>query len=146
MARAPNPSPCPTAARHWARVSMSAPPCSTPSTQTWPIRWRSRKNWRPSSMESDDRRRRLDALYPVGEKRAEAIRTRSGRPIADITLAAVVGGRLGIVDIGISAEGLKVQAEVARLAGRETLARNFERGAELVDVPDDPILAVYELL
>ena len=97
-------------------------------------------------MEPDERRRRLDALYPVGEKRAEAVRTRSGRPIADITLAAVVGGRLGIVDIGISAEGLKVQAEVARLAGRETLARNFERGAELVDAPDDLILAVYELL
>ncbi len=97
-------------------------------------------------MEPDDRRRRLDALYPVGEKRAEAVRTRSGRPIADITLAAVVGGRLGIADIGISAAGLKTQAEVARLAGRETLARNFERGAELVDVPDDLILAVYELL
>ena len=39
-----------------------------------------------------------------------------------------------------------MQAEVARLAGRETLARNFERGAELVDAPDDLILAVYELL
>ena len=39
-----------------------------------------------------------------------------------------------------------MQAEIARAAGRPTLARNFERAAELVDVPQDVILQLYELL
>jgi propanediol dehydratase small subunit len=41
---------------------------------------------------------------------------------------------------------LHQQAEIARAAGRPTLAQNFERGAELVDVPQDVIMRVYELL
>jgi propanediol dehydratase small subunit len=41
---------------------------------------------------------------------------------------------------------LRQQAEIARAAGRDTLAANFERGAELVDVPQDTIMRIYELL
>jgi propanediol dehydratase small subunit len=41
---------------------------------------------------------------------------------------------------------LRQQAEIARAAGRETLAENFERAAELVEVPQDTIMRVYELL
>ena len=39
-----------------------------------------------------------------------------------------------------------MQAEIARAAGRPMLAANFERAAELVDVPQDFIMSVYELL
>ena len=91
-------------------------------------------------------RRRLEALYPVGEKHPEAVHSRSGRRLNEITLGNIVDGTLGIEDLGISAEGLRTQAEIARLAGRDTLARNFERAAELVAVPDDLVLEVYELL
>ena len=49
-------------------------------------------------------------------------------------------------DLRITPEALKSQAEIARDAGRPTLARNFERAAELVEVPQDVIMAVYELL
>jgi len=91
-------------------------------------------------------RRRLEALYPVGEKRPEAVRSRSGRRLDELTLQHVVDGTLSIEDLGISAEGLRAQAEIARLAGRETLARNFERAAELVTIPNDLVLEVYELL
>ena len=37
-------------------------------------------------------------------------------------------------------------AEIARDAGRATLARNFERAAELVNVPQDFVMQIYELL
>lgn len=97
-------------------------------------------------MTPEERKQRLAALYPVGEKRAEMLRSRNGRPLAEISLQNVVNGELGIDDIGISAEGLRLQAEIARLAGRETLARNFERAAELVAVPNDLLIEVYELL
>jgi len=91
-------------------------------------------------------RRRLEALYPVGEKHPEAVHSRSGRRLDEITLEAIVDGTLGIEDLGISAAGLQTQAEIARLAGRDTLARNFERAAELVATPNDLVLEVYELL
>ncbi len=97
-------------------------------------------------MTPDERKRQLDALYPVGEKRADTVRSRSGRPLADISLQTILNGDLDIDDIGISADGLRTQAEIARLAGRETLARNFERAAELVTVPNRLLLEVYELL
>ncbi len=97
-------------------------------------------------MTPEERKQRLDALYPVGEKRAERVLSRSGRPLAEISLQNILAGDLDIGDIGISADGLRSQAEIARLAGREPLARNFERAAELVTVPNGLLIEVYELL
>jgi propanediol dehydratase small subunit len=41
---------------------------------------------------------------------------------------------------------LRLQAEVAQAAGRLTLALNFERAAELTEVPQDVVMRIYELL
>ena len=49
-------------------------------------------------------------------------------------------------DLSITKEALCQQADIARSAGRSTLAENFERAAELVDIPQDTIMRVYELL
>jgi glycerol dehydratase small subunit/propanediol dehydratase small subunit len=49
-------------------------------------------------------------------------------------------------DLRITPEALTAQGEIARDAGRPTLAQNFERAAELVNVPQDVIMEVYELL
>ena len=87
-----------------------------------------------------------DALYPVGEKVPERVTTRRGRPLSQLTLENLEAAQVDHGDLGITAEGLRHQARVARAAGRPCLARNFERGAELVGVPDDLILEVYELL
>ncbi|MEX2649054.1 MAG: diol dehydratase small subunit [Alphaproteobacteria bacterium] len=84
--------------------------------------------------------------YPIGEKRLDLVATPTGRPVSDLTAPAFAEGRVGRADIGITAEGLRRQAEVARAAGRARLADNFERGAELVAVPDDVLIATYELL
>jgi propanediol dehydratase small subunit len=63
-----------------------------------------------------------------------------------LTLDAVSSGAVTMEDLRITPRALKDQAEIARAAGRPTLALNFERAAELVDVPQDFIMEVYELL
>jgi glycerol dehydratase small subunit/propanediol dehydratase small subunit len=84
--------------------------------------------------------------YPLAEKRPEAIRGQRGKALSDITLDAVLAGDITMEDLRITPEALQAQAEIARAAGRPTLAQNFERAAELVGVPQDDIMRVYELL
>ena len=84
--------------------------------------------------------------YPVAEADPGAVQSRSGTPLESITLDAVADGRLTIDDLGIAPAGLRTQAEVARGAGRPTLAANLERASELVDVPEAMLMRVYELL
>lgn len=86
------------------------------------------------------------ADYPLSERRPELVRTATGKPLDAVTLDAVVAGEVGLDDLGITPRALLMQAEIARAAGRETLARNFERAAELVGVPQELILETYELL
>ena len=49
-------------------------------------------------------------------------------------------------DIKISAEMLRAQGEVADQAGNAPMKKNFERAAELTNVPDDVILRMYNKL
>ena len=63
-----------------------------------------------------------------------------------LTLDAVVSGQVGPADIRISADVLRMQAGISRAAGRDRLALNLERAAELVTVPQDVILETYEML
>jgi propanediol dehydratase small subunit len=84
--------------------------------------------------------------YPLSEKRPDLIAGQRGKKLSDITLEALVGGEVQMEDLRITSEALHYQAEIARAAGRPTLADNFERGAELVAVPEDVIMQVYELL
>jgi propanediol dehydratase small subunit len=86
------------------------------------------------------------ADYPLAEKRPDLALTRRGKKLEDLTLAAIEAGDVALEDLRITPEALRQQAEVARDAGRPTLGRNFERAAELVDVPQDVILRIYELL
>ncbi|MDQ2633874.1 MAG: diol dehydratase small subunit [Pseudomonadota bacterium] len=84
--------------------------------------------------------------YPLAEKRPDLVKTASGRALDDLTLAAIESGEITLEDLRITPQALLYQAQVSRDAGRPTLARNFERAAELVDVPQDFLLEVYELL
>lgn len=88
----------------------------------------------------------LEATYPVAEKRPDLVKTGTGHTLDDISVDGLTSGRLGQADITITAEGLLLQADIARSAKRPCLAENFERGAELVAVPDEVMLATYELL
>jgi propanediol dehydratase small subunit len=84
--------------------------------------------------------------YPLSEKRPELIAGRRGKRLGEITLDGVMGGDIQMEDLRITAQALRFQAEIARAGGRPTLAENFERAAELVEVPNDVIMSVYELL
>jgi len=88
----------------------------------------------------------LDATYPVGEKNPDRVRTRNGHALGDLTLDNLLARQVDATDFGITADGLRLQAEIAERAGRPNLAQNLRRGAELVEIPDDVLLNVYELL
>jgi propanediol dehydratase small subunit len=97
-------------------------------------------------MTYDEKPEDLDNLYPVGEKHPDRVRTRSGRPLRDLTLENLLAGQVAAEDFRITAEGLRLQAAIAERAGRPNLAQNLQRGAELVEIPDQVLLDVYELL
>ena len=86
------------------------------------------------------------ADYPLAETRPSEVKGKRGLPLAGITLDAVLAGDIAMEDLRITPQALKAQAEISRDAGRPTLALNFERAAELVDVPQDVVMQVYELL
>jgi propanediol dehydratase small subunit len=86
------------------------------------------------------------ADYPLAEKRPDVVKTKAGKCLDEISLEGVLSGRVTLEDLRITDRALRQQAEISRAAGRATLAQNFERGAELVDVPQDVIMRVYELL
>ncbi len=86
------------------------------------------------------------ADYPISETHEGSIAGPRGVMLDKITLDAVSAGEIEIEDLRISREALLAQADIARAAGRNTLALNFERGAELIDVPQDIIMQTYELL
>lgn len=86
------------------------------------------------------------ADYPLAEKRPELVTGPRGKSLDALTLDAVLNGSIGMEDLRITGAALRQQGEIARAAGRPTLARNFERAAEFVDVPQEAIMRVYELL
>lgn len=86
------------------------------------------------------------ADYPLAETRPDLMKGKRGKTLAEISLDAVIGEEVTMEDLRITPAALKSQAEISRAAGRPTLALNFERAAELVEVPQDFIMAVYELL
>jgi propanediol dehydratase small subunit len=92
------------------------------------------------------RKRLTTADYPLAEKRPDLVEGRRGKRLDDITLETLVAGEVTLDDLRITPVALRLQAEIARAAGRPTLAANFERAAELTDVPQDFIMQVYELL
>jgi propanediol dehydratase small subunit len=84
--------------------------------------------------------------YPLAEKRAQEIKGKRGKTLSELTLDGVLDDKVTIEDLRITPTALNAQANIARSAGRPRLAENFERAAELVDVPQDEIMTVYELL
>lgn len=84
--------------------------------------------------------------YPLGSRRPDLVCTPAGTPLAEVTLEALRAGRIGGEELRVTAETLRRQADVARAAGRDSLADNLARAAELTAVPDDVILDLYTAL
>jgi propanediol dehydratase small subunit len=86
------------------------------------------------------------ADYPLANKHPEWVKTATGKTLDDLTLENVLNGRVTAQDVRITPEILRIQADIARAAGRGLLAMNFERAAELTAVPDERVLEIYNSL
>jgi propanediol dehydratase small subunit len=84
--------------------------------------------------------------YPLAEKSADKLKTPTGKSFNEVTLEGVLNGSISPQDVRITAETLEMQAQVADSIGRRNLAANFRRAAELIAVPDQRILEIYNAL
>ena len=84
--------------------------------------------------------------YPLGQKRPELVQTSTNKSLDDITLEKVLDGTITPDDVRVTAHTLQLQAQIARDAGRATLANNFNRAAEMTKVPDNRLLEIYNAL
>jgi propanediol dehydratase small subunit len=84
--------------------------------------------------------------YPLGEKMPEKVVTPTGKKLADLTLDKVISGEVTAEDVRISPETLEMQAQVAESVNRHAFARNLRRAAELIAVPDERLLEIYNAL
>lgn len=84
--------------------------------------------------------------YPLATKIPNLIKTPTGKKLEDITLESVMSQDIKPEDIRISKETLELQAQVAESVGRNAFAQNLRKAAELIVVPDDRILEIYDAL
>jgi propanediol dehydratase small subunit len=84
--------------------------------------------------------------YPLAEKRPELLHTATGKRMEDVTLEAVMAGKVDPMDVRITPETLRMQAEIAEGVGRKQLGLNLRRAAELSAVSDERLLEMYNAL
>jgi propanediol dehydratase small subunit len=84
--------------------------------------------------------------YPLIDQKHVLLHAASGKRLDDINLAATTAGTVTAEDLRISRETLLAQAAIAAESGYPQLAANLTRAAELTGVPNDELLAMYELL
>ena len=77
---------------------------------------------------------------------AAEVRALSGRPVDELTLDAVRRGEVGLADLRIHPDTLERQAAVAQQHANPQLAQNLRRAAELTQLTDEEVLAIYETL
>ncbi len=88
----------------------------------------------------------MSVKYPVSENHPERLKTPSGIPFREITLGAVLDGRVSMEDLRVTADALEMQAQIADSAGRRQLAENLRRAAELAVMPENEIITIYNSL
>jgi propanediol dehydratase small subunit len=81
--------------------------------------------------------------YPLGTKRRDLLRTPGGLTIDELDLH---DDGLQAAELRATPETLRLQAEVARAAGRPQLADNLLRAAELAPIADGTVLEIYTAL
>ncbi len=91
-------------------------------------------------------RKSLEVGYPLGEESPKRLKSKTGIRYEDIDLRALRRGAISSDDLSINGDTLRMQARVAKEAGYLQLASNFERAAELVDIPNKRLLEIYEAL
>jgi propanediol dehydratase small subunit len=77
---------------------------------------------------------------------SNTVRTATGRTLDDLNIEAIWARELTAEDFRISGQTLRHQAETAEAAGYRQLAENLLRAAELVGVPNEEVLDIYDVL
>lgn len=84
--------------------------------------------------------------YPLSKKKADVVRSATGKKLDEFTMENVMNGTIGAADCRIAPETLEMQAQVAESVNRKSFARNLRRAAELIAIPDTRILEIYNSL
>lgn len=84
--------------------------------------------------------------YPLAEKIPDKIKTPTGKDFESLKYQDLIDGKLTPEDMLIAPETLEMQAQVAESVGREAFASNLRRAAELIAVPDERLLEIYNAL
>ena len=84
--------------------------------------------------------------YPLSQHHADLVHSASGVYLEDISLEAILDGRIGSNDLTISGDTLVMQAKLAEEAGYPQLAANLLRAAELTMLPPKVVLDAYHAL
>lgn len=86
------------------------------------------------------------ADYPLAEHMPDKIATPTGKNFKDLSYEKMISGQLTSEDMRISPETLEMQAQVAESVNRGAFAGNLRRAAELIAVPDERLLEIYNAL
>ena len=84
--------------------------------------------------------------YPIAETQPSKVKGKRGIALSELTMDAMLEGRVALEDLQITPEALLKQAEIAKSVGRATLSGNFERAAEMNKLPNSEVMEIYELL
>ena len=84
--------------------------------------------------------------FPIAETRPSKVKGKRGMALSELTINAVLEGTVDLEDLQITPEALLQQAEISKSVGRKTLSENFERAAEMNNLPNSEVMEIYELL
>ena len=84
--------------------------------------------------------------YPLAQYEADSLKAKSGKAFADVTYEQLIAGAVQPDDLKTNEATLRRQAEVAYGAGKKQFGDNLMRAAEMVSIPDDEVLEIYNLL
>ncbi len=85
-------------------------------------------------------------MYPLADNVPEKLFTPTGKKFSDITIDKLYSGEITAEDLRIAPHTLEMQAQVSEDAGNASFAANLRRAAELIAVPDDRLLEIYNAL
>lgn len=84
--------------------------------------------------------------YPMSEKMADQVFSPTGKRLSDMKIEQIYDGSLTAEDMRVSPETLEMQAQIAESAGYGAFAVNLRRAGELINVPDERVLEIYNAL
>lgn len=90
--------------------------------------------------------KREPAAYPLADTSADLLKAKSGKPFREVTYEGLIAGTVTGDDLKTNAQTLKLQADIARQAGKTQFADNLVRASEMVSIPDEEVLRIYNLL